>query len=96
VRHPQTNGIGERFQKTILQGFNQVAFRRKIYRFIEELQCDLADWLHDYNDKRTYQKKMCCGRTPMQTLIDRNETWHDKIAIFNNGTLLDSCIDQIG
>lgn len=29
--HPQTNGICERFHKTILQEFYQVAFRKKIY-----------------------------------------------------------------
>ena len=45
VRHPQTNGICERFHKTILQEFYQVAFRRKIYRSIDELQNDLDDWL---------------------------------------------------
>ena len=84
VRHPQTNGICERFHKTILQEFYQVTFRRKIYRSIEELQRDLDDWLHDYNYKRTHQGKMCCGRTPMQTLIDGKEAWHDKITTLNN------------
>jgi transposase InsO family protein len=83
VRHPQTNGICERFHKTILREFYQVAFRRKIYRSIEELQRDLDDWLHDYNYERTHQGKMCCGRTPMQTLIDGKEAWHDKIATLN-------------
>ena len=38
ARHPQTNGICERFHKTILQEFYQVAFRKKLYRSIEELQ----------------------------------------------------------
>jgi transposase InsO family protein len=84
VRHPQTNGIYERFHKTILQEFYQVAFRRKIYRSIEELQHDLDDWLHDYNYERTHQGKMCCGRTPMQTLIAGKEAWHDKITILDN------------
>lgn len=45
VRHPQTNGICERFHKTILQEFYQVTFRRKIYRSVEEPQKDLDDWL---------------------------------------------------
>ena len=49
VRHPQTNGICERFHKIIRQEFYQVTFRCKIYRSIEELQRDLDDWLHDYN-----------------------------------------------
>ncbi len=84
ANHPQTNGICERFHKTILQEFYQVAFRRKIYRSIEELQIDLDDWLHSYNHDRTHQGKMCCGRTPMQTLIDGKEAWNDKITALNN------------
>jgi len=58
---PQTIGICERFHKTILQEFYQVAFRRKIYRSIEELQTGLDDWLIYYNNDRTHQGKMCCG-----------------------------------
>ena len=84
VQHPQTNGICERFHKTILQEFYQVTFRRKIYRSVEELQKDLVDWLAYYNNKRTHQGKMCCGRTPMQTLIDGKEAWRDKITLLNN------------
>jgi len=84
VRHPQTNGICERFHKTILQEFYQVAFRRKIYSSIEELQVDLDSWLADYNNDRTHQGKMCCGRTPMQTLIAGKEAWHDKITTLNS------------
>jgi transposase InsO family protein len=84
VRHPQTNGICERFHKTILQEFYQVTFRRKIYRSLEELQSDLDDWLAYYNNDRTHQGKMCCGRTPMQTLIDGKEAWRDKITTLNN------------
>ena len=82
--HPQTNGICERFHKTILQEFYQVAFRRKIYRSLEELQIDLDEWLSYYNNDRTHQGKMCCGRTPMQTLIDGKEVWQDKIATLNS------------
>lgn len=84
VRHPQTNGICERFHKTILQEFYQVTFRRKIYKSIEELQIDLDGWLGYYNNDRTHQGKICCGRTPMQTLINAKEVWHDKIITLNN------------
>ncbi|HAT1770572.1 TPA: IS481 family transposase, partial [Legionella pneumophila] len=65
---PQTNGICERFHKTILQEFYQVTFRKKIYESIDELQKDLDEWMDYYNNQRTHQGKMCCGRTPMQTL----------------------------
>lgn len=84
ANHPQTNGICERFHKTILQEFYQVTFRRKIYQSIEELQHDLDDWIVYYNNTRTHQGKMCCGRTPMQTLIDAKEVWDDKITTLNN------------
>jgi transposase InsO family protein len=84
VMHPQTNGICERFHKTILQEFYQVTFRRTIYRSIEELQSDLDEWLKYYNYDRTHQGKMCCGRTPMETLIDGKEVWKDKITNLNN------------
>lgn len=67
---PQTNGICERFHKTILQDFYQVTFRKKLYGDLESLQADLDNWLWHYNNERTHQGKMCCGRTPMATLLD--------------------------
>ena len=84
ARSPQTNGICERFHKTILQEFYQVAFRKRIYLTIAELQADLDDWVAHYNNERTHQGKMCCGRTPMQTLIDGKEAWRDKITTLNS------------
>src|SRR5947207_6563134 len=38
AKSPQTNGICERFHRTLLDEFYRVAFRKKIYRTIEELQ----------------------------------------------------------
>ena len=78
VKSPQTNGICERFHKTILQEFYQVTFRKKVYVSIEELQDDLDDWLHHYNMQRTHQGKMCCGRTPFDTMIDGKKIWKEK------------------
>jgi hypothetical protein len=60
------------------------ACRRKIYRTIEALQADLGEWIAYHNIGRTQQGEMCCGRTPMQTLIDGKEAWHNKITILNN------------
>lgn len=78
VRSPQTNGICERFHKTILQEFYQVTFRKKIYSDIESLQKDLDEWLDYYNNRRTHQGKMCCGRTPIVTLIEGKQIWKEK------------------
>jgi transposase InsO family protein len=78
ARHPQTNGICERFHKTILQEFYQVTFRRKIYRSVNELQLDLDAWMDHYNRERTPQGKMCYGRTPLQTLSEGKEVWKEK------------------
>lgn len=47
---PQTNGICERFHKTILQEFYQVTFRKKLYGDIDSLQADLDNWLRYYNN----------------------------------------------
>jgi transposase InsO family protein len=75
---PQTNGICERFHKTILQEFYQITFRKKLYSSLEELQVDLDDWLKFYNTERTHQEKMCCGRTPLETLLDGKRIWAGK------------------
>ena len=78
VKSPQTNGICERFHKTVLQEFYQITFRKKIYEDIESLQADLDEWLNYYNTERTHQGKICCGRTPMETLIDGKQIWQEK------------------
>jgi len=79
ARHPQTNGIVERFHKTILNEFYQTAFRKKIYSSMDELQTDLDNWIEYYNKKRTHQGKMCYGRTPWQTFLDGKEIVKEKI-----------------
>ena len=45
---------------------------------IDVLQADLDEWLHHYNQERTHQGKMCCGRTPIETMIDGKEIWQEK------------------
>ena len=78
VKSPQTNGICERFHKTILQEFYQVTFRKHLYDSLEGLQKDLDEWIEYYNNDRTHQGKKCCGRTPMETLLDGKQIWLEK------------------
>jgi transposase InsO family protein len=70
ARHPQTNGIVERFHRTMKQEFYDVTFRKKIYSSLEELQEDLDQWLHSYNNLRPHSGRFCYGKTPMQTFKD--------------------------
>ena len=78
AKSPQTNGICERFHKTVLQEFYQIAFRKTVFETINDLQKELDLWIDHYNNERTHQGKMCCGRTPMETLIDGKQVWLDK------------------
>ncbi len=71
------------FHKTLLQEFYQVAFRKKIYTALAELQTDWDVWINHYNAERTHQGKMCCGRTPLQTLIEGKEVWTQKVQHLN-------------
>jgi len=70
ARSPQSNGIVERFQRTMLNEFYQVAFRKKVYRTLEELQADVDTWVRQYNEERPHSGKYCFGKTPMQTFLD--------------------------
>ena len=70
VKSPQSNGICERFHKRVLDEFYRVAFRKKVYGSIEELQKDLDLWLTEYNENRVHSGKYCYGKTPMQTFAD--------------------------
>ncbi len=69
TKNPQTNGICERFHRTVLDEFYRVAFRKRIYRTIDELQADLDAWVAEYNSQRPHQGRWCYGKTPMQTLV---------------------------
>jgi transposase InsO family protein len=78
AKSPQTNGICERFHKTMLDEFYRVAFRKKVYDATEQLQADLDAWLADYNEVRTHQGRHCFGRTPMQTFIEARHIAREK------------------
>jgi transposase InsO family protein len=78
ARHPQTNGICERFHKTILEEFYQVTFRKKVYNSLEQLQGDLDEWLLYYNRERPHSGRYCYGKTPLQTFRDSKHLADEK------------------
>jgi len=67
VRSPQTNGICERFHRTMKEEFYDIAFRKKIYTSVEQLLFDANEWLKQYNNERPHSGKYCYGKTPMET-----------------------------
>jgi transposase InsO family protein len=70
TKSPQTNGIVERLHKTMLNEFYRIAFRKKLYTSIKELQDDLDEWIRSYNEERPHQGRWCFGKTPTQTFLD--------------------------
>lgn len=54
----------------MLNEFYRVAFRKKIYRALDELQGDLDHWLQEYIERRFHQGRWCYGKTPRQTFTD--------------------------
>jgi transposase InsO family protein len=70
---PQTNGMCERFHKTMKTEFYDTAMRKKIYTSLDELQKDLDSWLYYYNHERSHSGKYCYGKTPMQTFVESKQ-----------------------
>ncbi len=67
ANHPQTNGICERFHKTLQDECYSLLFRKKLYRSLEELQVDLDALLERYNRERPHSGRYCYGKTPWET-----------------------------
>jgi hypothetical protein len=78
ARSPQTNGICERFHRTVQEEFYAIAFRKKLYSSIEEMQTDLDAWIREYNEERTHSGKYCFGKTPMETFISSKHLAQEK------------------
>ena len=93
ARSPQSNGICERFHKTVLNEFYRIAFRKKIYNTLDELQTDLDTWIKYYNEERTHSGKYCFGKTPMQTFLDSMPLVREKM--LNNTLQTEEPVCQI-
>ena len=68
VRTPRTNGFIERFNRTVLDEFFRISFRKKYYERLEALQADLDAWLVHYNTERPHRGYRNMGRTPIATI----------------------------
>jgi hypothetical protein len=62
----------------MLDEFYRVAFRKKIYRTLDELQADVDAWVEDYNHRRPHSGRYCYGKTPMQTFLEAKPLAWDK------------------
>ena len=78
ARSPQTNGICERFHRTMKEEFYDVTFRKKVYRSLEELQVDADAWVQQYNELRPHSGRYCYGKTPMQTFKENKALAQEK------------------
>lgn len=63
----------------MLSEFYRVAFRKKIYHTVEELQTDLDVWMQEYKERRPHQGRWCYGKTPMHMFIDSVQLANEKI-----------------
>jgi len=70
AKSPQTNGICERFHRTILEEFYQVEFARSSTAALGSCRPIWTRWIESYNSERTHSGKYCYGKAPMQTFLD--------------------------
>jgi len=50
--------------------FYDIAFRKKLYHSLEQLQADVGEWLVKYNQFRSHSVSRCYGKMPLQTFED--------------------------
>ena len=70
TKRPRTNGICEWFNKTLLDEFSRVAFRKLLYTSLDDLQGDFDQCVDEYHTQRSPQGRWCDGKTPMHTFLD--------------------------
>ena len=75
---PQTNGICERFHKTMKTECYDIIFRKKLYTSLAEVQQDIDQWLEFYNKERPHSGRFCYGKTPWKTWEDSKSLAKEK------------------
>ena len=70
VKRPQSNGIVERFHRTLLDEHFRVEGRKTWFETVEEMQAVLDAFLLAYNTKRPHQGRGMKGRTPIVAFGD--------------------------
>ncbi len=70
VKRPQSNGIVERFHRTLLDEHFRVEGRKTWFETIAEMQVVLDDYLVGYNQRRPHQGRGMKGRTPARAFRD--------------------------
>jgi transposase InsO family protein len=68
ARRPQTSGICERFHRTMKDEFYSIAFGKKVYHTLVELQRDVDEWLLIYNYQRSHSERYCYGKPPLRLM----------------------------
>jgi transposase InsO family protein len=68
VQRPQANGFVERFIRTVKEEFFAIAFGRKTYTNLDDLQTDFDAWLLEYNAERPHLGYRNMGRCPIETV----------------------------
>jgi hypothetical protein len=63
----------------MLEEFYQVAFRKKLYGSLEELQTDVDAWLDFYNSQRPHSGRYCYGKTPLQAFQEAKHLAAEKM-----------------
>jgi transposase InsO family protein len=69
-RTPKSNGIVERFNRTLLEEFYQIAMLKTVYTSLGQLQDDLDRFIDYYNFQRTNQGYRLKGKIPYQKFLD--------------------------
>jgi len=69
-RCPKSNGMVERFNRTLLEEFYQIMMLKNVYTSLEQLQDDLDKFIYYYNFKRTNQGYRLKGKIPYQKFTD--------------------------